>query len=75
VTPCQAPKCNRKVERVGDLVCAAHWRRVPRDLRRLMIKEQTAFQSKHKKARVIAAAGLIIAYLETLLIDLPPETP
>jgi hypothetical protein len=56
-------------------VCAAHWGRVPRDLRRLMIKEQTAFQSKHKKARVIAAAGLIIAYLETLLIDLPPETP
>lgn len=75
VTTCHHEGCSRKVGKVGDLVCPAHWRLVPRDLRQLLIREQTAFDSKKKKARTVAAAGLVLAYLETLKIQLPPETP
>ena len=61
--------------KVGDLVCPAHWRLVPRDLRQLLITEQYKPLSKEKGQRVIAAAGLVLAFLETLKIQLPSETP
>lgn len=72
---CKATGCQRQVGKLGDLVCPAHWRRVPRDLRQLMIREQTARDVPQKRERVIAAAGLVIAFLETLVIQLPAETP
>lgn len=71
VWTCKATGCSRQVEKIGDLVCAGHWRLTPRDLRCLLNKEQRARESKAKQGRVVAAAGLIIAYLETVKIQLP----
>ena len=62
------------MNKVGDLVCPGHWKMVPHDLRQLLIREQYKRESKEKKERVVATAGLVLAYLETCLIQLPPET-
>jgi hypothetical protein len=72
---CKHDGCTRAVAKLGDLVCSAHWRLVPRDLRQILIREQYKRESKEKKERVVAAAGLVLAYLETCKIILPQETP
>lgn len=73
VHECHATGCMRKVSKVGHLVCDGHWKLLPRDLRRLLHNEQNARWSKQKQDRVVAAAGLCIAYLEDVKIQLPPE--
>lgn len=70
---CKHEGCNRLVAKMGDLVCAGHWRMVPRDLRQLLIREQYKRESKEKQDRVVATAGLVLAYLETCKIQLPAE--
>ena len=75
IQKCHVPGCMRMPFQVGDLVCPAHWRLVPRDLRQLLITEQYKPLSKQKQGRVVAAAGLVLAFLETIKIQLPPETP
>lgn len=68
---CKATGCTRRVSKFGDLVCTCHWKLTPHDLRQLLIKEQTARPHKRKRERVVAAAGLVIAFLETVKIQLP----
>ena len=71
---CHEPKCARKVTKFGDLVCPGHWKMLPRDLRQLLLAEQRKPNSRAKQDRVVATAGLVLAYLETCLIQLPQET-
>lgn len=68
---CKATGCSRTVSKFGDLVCAGHWKLTPHDLRQLLIREQNARPHKRKRERVVAAAGLVIAFLETVKIQLP----
>jgi len=72
---CHATHCERSVTKFGDLTCLAHWQLLPRQLRQLLIKEQRARNSKEKMSRVVAAASACLLYLESLKIQLPPETP
>ena len=71
---CTLKDCERKKANHVDLLCQAHWKMVPRVLRRAFWDASKIRSQFEKAVAIMAAAEAIIDWLEeNVKVALPPE--
>ena len=73
VDECTVPDCERKRLTNSDLTCPAHWKMVPRAMKKALWKAQAQRSLTKREWDTIVAAEAIVDFLDRKKILLPPE--